>query len=202
MRDLTSIPQEGEDDGTTRAIALFPKNIRYGDGGGGGDDGSSPVQFQQGSLSGAPTNDRIRENPGEATMLNAKEFKYFAYMQKIKRQVNFYWSQAIENVSSVRERITRSEYTTILNVVLDREGNLRSVSMVRTCGIKSFDEATLRAFRIAAPFPPPPDGLVDASGQAVLPTFEFTVTISRGNTRYSAVDPRANVLFPGIVWPR
>ncbi len=194
--------QDGADTGVARPIDLFPDSVRFGEGGGGGDDGSSPVQLQQGTFAGAPTNDFIREKPGDATMLNAKEFRYFGYIQKIKRQVNFYWTQALDNIGPIRERLTRTEYTTVVHVVLDRNGNLASISLVRTCGVRAFDEATLDAFRIAAPFPPPPPGLLDSSGQAVLPSVGFTVTLSRGAARYSAVDPRANVMFPGIAWPR
>ncbi len=197
-----TVTRDGEREGTSRPIDLFPNALRYGHGAGGGDDGSSPVQLQEGTFAGAPTNDFIRETPGEATMLNAKEFRYFGYIQKIKRQVNFYWTQALDNIGPIRERLTRNEYTTVVHVVLDRHGNLSSVSLVRTCGIRAFDEATLDAFRIAAPFPPPPDGLLDRNGQAVLPSVGFTVTLSRGTARYSAIDPRANVMFPGIAWPK
>lgn len=172
-----------------------------GSGEGGGDGGSAEVTFRQGERRGAPSNDRLQEKKGDSTLLNAREFKYYGYMQLIRRQVNFYWSQALDNISGVEEPLKRSEYTTVVNLTLDAKGNLKELSMVRTCGVKRFDEATLLAFRAAAPFPPPPDGLVGANGEANMPEFSFTVTLGQPAPRYSGIDPRAHVLFPGIARP-
>lgn len=174
---------------------------RAGTGEGGGDGGSAELTFRQGERRGAPSNDRLQEKKGDATLLNAREFKYYGYMQLIRRQVNFYWSQALDNISGVEEPLRRSEYTTVVNLTLDAKGNLKELSMVRTCGVKRFDEATLLAFRAAAPFPPPPEGLVGSNGEANMPEFSFTVTLGQPAPRYSGIDPRAHVLFPGIARP-
>lgn len=170
-------------------------------GAGGGDGGTASITFRQGDLKGSPGNDRLNEKKGDATLLNAREFKYFSYMQRIRRQVNFYWSQALENIGSVQERLTRDEYTTVLDVTLDAKGNLKTLSLVKGCGVRKFDEATLQAFRLAAPFPPPPEGLLNSSGEARLPDFAFTVNLGEPPSRYSGIDPRSNVVFPGIVRP-
>jgi TonB family protein len=140
----------------------------------------------------------LREKRANATMLNAREFKYYGYMQIIRRQVNFYWSQSLDNIGPLKEKLNRSSFTTILNVTLDKKGNLKQLSMVRSCGVKPFDEATLAAFRLAAPFPPPPEGMLNEVGDAEMPEFGFTVTLTPGPAPYSGIDPRANVLFPGI----
>lgn len=170
-------------------------------GSGGGDGGTASITFRQGDLKGAPSNDRLNEKKGDSTLLNAREFKYFSYMQRIRRQVNFYWSQALDNIGSVAERLTRDEYTSVLDVTLDAKGNLKSISLVKSCGVKKFDEATLQAFRLAAPFQPPPEGLLNSSGDARLPDFAFTVNLGEPPSRYSGIDPRSHVVFPGIVRP-
>lgn len=197
--ERTKGPSTGQSTGTS--VAMVTPLQRKGQGQGGGDNGTAQVTFRQGELRGAPSNDRLNEKRGDSTLLNAREFRYFGYMQLIRRQVNFYWSQSLDNISSVQERLTRNEYTTTLNVSLDSKGNLKGLSLVRSCGVKRFDEATLQAFRVAAPFPPPPEGLLNASGDANLPEFGFTVTLGTPAPRYSGIDPRANVLFPGIVRP-
>lgn len=199
VTERTKGQASGAPTGTT--VAMLTPLQRKGQGQGGGDNGTAQVTFRQGELRGAPSNDRLNEKRGDSTLLNAREFRYFGYMQLIRRQVNFYWSQSLDNISSVQERLTRNEYTTTLNVSLDSKGNLKGLSLVRSCGVKRFDEATLQAFRVAAPFPPPPEGLLNASGDANLPEFGFTVTLGTPAPRYSGIDPRANVLFPGIVRP-
>jgi len=194
--EASELGDSSEEDGEQR-LASLSQEARYGTGG--GDGGTADVTVQQGDeLRGAPNNDRLDEEQGASTFLNAREFKYFGYMQLIRRQVNFYWSQALNNVGQVQQPLNRREYTTTLYVALDEEGNLQSVSLVRSCGVRNFDDATLMAFKTAAPFPPPPEGLVDEDGRAELPSFEFTVTLTKGPARYSGVDPRAHVLFPGI----
>ena len=197
-RALAMIPPASRDGALGPGDGGLESERRGGGGQGGGAAGSAAVHYREGTLHGAPSNDRLDVPRGDSTLLNAREFKYFAYYQLVRRQVNFYWNQALENVGRIGQKLNRREYTTTLHIVLDVQGRLKSASIVRSSGVKPFDDATLQAFRIAAPFPPPPKGLVNASGEADLHRFSFTVALTAGTARYSGIDPRSNVLFPGI----
>jgi len=149
-------------------------------------------------ISGSPSNDRLDEKRGEATLLSTKEFAYAAYLNTIKRLVSFYWHQNLDNVPGTI-RLAKPSYTTVVDVQLAADGSLYSVEVTEDCGSPPLDNAVVEAFRIAGPYPAPPDGLVDADGIARLPVFGFTVTIGQARASYQGIDPRAGVQFPGIL---
>lgn len=182
-------------------IKIFPESLKYGAESylSSSNTGIIDKNLPKGDLKGSPSNDRVRVASSDQTMLNTREFKYFGYMQKIRRQVNFYWSQSLDNIGNINERLTKSEYTTVLNIIVDKGGKLQTISIARGSGVRVFDDATLKAFQLAAPFPPPPEGLLNEFGVAEMPIFEFTVTLGKGQGVQSGSDPRANVRFPGLI---
>lgn len=152
---------------------------------------------------GAPQNDYLNEKVGEATLLNSREFLYADYFNKIRRLVNFWWSQNLDNIGprDIDQPLRRPTYRTLVLPTLDAEGHLIDVKLIKGCGVRAFDKAVLDAWRAASPFPEPPEGLV-VNGRAELIRFDFILELGRGQSQYTAIDPRADVRFPGIAWPR
>ena len=66
-------------------------------------------------------------------------------------------------------------------------------------GSDPLDDAVVRAFRLAGPFPNPPEGLVQKDGRVYLPEMDFTVQIGTAKAQYQGIDPRAGVQYPGIL---
>jgi hypothetical protein len=149
-------------------------------------------------IAGAPNNDLLDEKRGEATLLRTKEFAYAAYLNIIRRLVSFYWQQNLDNVPGTI-RLAKPSYTTVVDVELASDGSLYGIVVTEDCGSPPLDHAVVEAFRIAGPYPAPPDGLVDSDGIARLPVFSFTVTIGQARASYQGIDPRAGVQFPGIL---
>jgi protein TonB len=149
-------------------------------------------------LSGAPQNDLLREKRGEATQLNTKEYLYAGYLQRIRRLVNFYWQQNIDNLSS-SVRLSRPMYTTDVKSILNAHGALEYIEITRESGSPELDDAVVRAFRVAGPFPNPPAGLIEKDGRVYLPDMGFTVQLGVARARYEGIDPRAGIQFPGIL---
>ncbi len=149
-------------------------------------------------IAGAPNNDLLREERGEATLLSTKEFAYAAYINQIRRLVGFYWNQQLDNVPPTI-RLAKPSYTTSVKVELAADGSLDSIRVIEDCGSPPLDNAVVTAFEIAGPYPPPPDGLVDPDGRARLPEMSFTVNIGQARASYQGIDPRAGVQFPGIL---
>lgn len=148
--------------------------------------------------SGAPQNDLLNERPDERTALNAREYLYAGYLNRIRRLVNFYWQQNVDNLPS-GTRLVKSAYTTGVEVILDGYGRLEVIEIVHASGNADLDGCVVNAFRTAGPFPNPPDGLIEKDGRVYLPSFAFTVRQGQARMRYSGVDPRAGVQFPGIM---
>ncbi len=149
-------------------------------------------------LAGAPQNDLLREKRGDATQLNTKEYLYAGYLQRIRRLVNFYWQQNIDNLPS-SVRLSRPLYTTDVKSILNGDGALEYIEVTGESGSPELDDAVVRAFRVAGPFPNPPEGLIEKDGRVYLPDMSFTVTLGVARARYEGIDPRAGVQFPGIL---
>lgn len=104
---------------------------------------------------------------GEATFLNTREYKFAWFFNRVKRSVQQQWN-AVDvhrrydpygKVYGVRDRLT------VVEVTLNADGTLDDIYVKKDSGVAFLDEAALRAFREAAPFPNPPDGLRDDDGR-------------------------------------
>jgi len=149
-------------------------------------------------LSGAPNNDLLDEAIGDAVNLNTKEFLYANYINQIRRLVVFYWRQQLDNLPR-SARVTRPSYETVVHIAIDQGGLLDLVEVTDGSGNNLLDNAVTVAFQIAAPYPEPPEGLLDPDGRARLDNLSFTVEVGQASSNYSGIDPRGNVQFPGIL---
>ncbi len=163
-----------------------------------GNDKPVPASLADSFLAGAPQNDLLREKVGPRTQLNTKEYLYASYLNRIRRLVNFYWQQNLDNLPR-SVRLSKPQYTTSVKSVLDADGSLEIVSIVSESGSSEIDDCVVRAFRVAGPYPNPPEGLVEKDGRVYLPGMSFTVELGIARAQYQGVDPRAGVQFPGIL---
>jgi TonB family protein len=145
---------------------------------------------------GAPNNDRILEETGDMLRLNTNAYRYASYMNQIRRIVNFYWSQNLQNLDAV---LIKSKYRTVVTVVIDSKGGLTDINIEKSSGLNEVDECVISAFQMASPFPEPPAALVESDGKVYLPVFGFELDVSPGRESYDGIDPRAGVRFPGIL---
>ncbi|AHI04795.1 putative periplasmic protein TonB [Bdellovibrio bacteriovorus W] len=117
------------------------------------------------------SNDYIKDvESGLETVLNTREFKYYSYYNRIRRQLSQHWE------GKVRERLSRmfkegrapaaanQDRITKLMIVLNDKGTLFGVQVISDSGVRDLDEAAIEAFRAAAPFPNPPQGIVEGDG--------------------------------------
>lgn len=163
-----------------------------------GPDSPIPSSQVTAALAGAPQNDRLREQVGERVDLNSARYPYAGYIERIKRQVNFWHKQNLNNLPA-SVRIAKPRYTTSVDVVLDSDGALEIIDVVAESGSAPIDDCLVRAFKMAGPFPNPPVGLIKKDGRVYLPKVTFDVVTTTARARYEGVDPRAGVLFPGIL---
>jgi len=157
-----------------------------------------PASTSSQSLAGAPNNDLLDEKIGTAVNLNTRKLLGATYLNRIRRLVNFYWKQNLDNLPA-SIRYARPSYTTVVVAVLDGNGALESLDVTIESGSGPLDNAVVQAFRIAGPFPNPPEQLVAKDGRVYLPDMSWTVELGQARAPYMGVDPRAGVQFPGIL---
>jgi protein TonB len=120
---------------------------------------------------GATPQDYIKGlKEGERTALNTREYVFYGYFQRIRQRLDLAWT------SSLREQLMRlyrggrqlasdMDHTTRLLVTLNSGGEIVKVDVLEESGTKTLDDAAVRAFNRAGPFPNPPNGIVDRNGQ-------------------------------------
>jgi TonB family protein len=133
--------------------------------------------------------DYLRDvDEGDKTLLNRKRTRYWAFFDRVKRQVSKQWSPVSEyrkrdpygNVYGVKDR-----YSTV-DVTLNGDGTVRRLYLSRASGLDFFDDEAVRAIQSAGPFHNPPEGLKDEDGLVHF-TFGFYFEISSGQFRFIRV---------------
>src|SRR5690606_17407421 len=110
---------------------------------------------------------------GELTALNAKQWKYASFFNRLKRDVVQHWRpdtvyarrDPTGNVYGNKDRVT------YLQISLTPSGAVSKVVVAQSSGIDELDQEAERALRAAQPFPNPPQALVDSRSQLI--TFVF-----------------------------
>jgi TonB family protein len=116
---------------------------------------------------------------GDETSLSSKRWVYASFFNRLKRQVaqnwdpNSVWRHAdpTGTVYGTKTRVTE------VRVSLSPRGELAKILVVTPSGSVELDEEAMRAFRTAAPFVNPPDGLVQKDN---LITFGFSFYFQLG----------------------
>lgn len=161
---------------------------------------ASPTLSSSGShdIEGAPQNDRLDVPLGDRVALNARELAGADYLNRIRRMVNHYWTQNIENAAQ-SAYFSKDSYRTIVEAVLTSDGHLESVAISLKSSSDVIDNCLVNAFWSAAPFPNPPEQLISRDGRVYLPDFDFELNFTHAQAQYQGIDPRAGVQFPGIL---
>lgn len=110
--------------------------------------------------------DHIIADEGMETLINTREFKYYAYCKRIKDKIQVLWEPKIKakvkNIDSGRSIASVSqEKITKTIIILDSQGTLERVQVIGASGLEDLDESAIEAFRAASPFPNPPAGIGD-----------------------------------------
>jgi protein TonB len=126
-------------------------------------DGKQDAQASQ-------SNDYLKNvDVGNETMLNTREFKYFTYYSRIRKQLAQYWEPKVrQKVGQMfkqgRKIASTQDHITKLLITLNNQGQLVRVQVLDASGVQDLDDAATEAFRAAAPFPNPPQGIVEDDG--------------------------------------
>jgi TonB family protein len=162
-----------------------PKAPELGEGGERGRPGQSSPDLSVSPeslarIAGGPNMDGAHEGlpEGDETWLNAREFKYATFMNRMRAGIASRWYPAVRDATKQRDPdgsvYFYRERTVILALVLDTAGNVKDLSVKQSSNVDFFDRIAMSSVRDAAPFPNPPSGMFHGEEQVSIP-FSFTM---------------------------
>jgi TonB family protein len=135
----------------------------------------------KGALKAALGDHAARPDPhdvdeGAADVLRAKQNLYGSFFNRLADRVSEHWEpeRANKAVDPNQTRFGTSTRTTGLWVQLDQQGAITKIVVKKSSGADHLDEEAIRALKAAAPFPNPPEDLVDSNGNI---EFDFGFTL-------------------------
>jgi len=115
---------------------------------------------------------------GSFTALNTDRHLYYSFYSRIEEMIRPPWENDVsieaKRVYATNPLRPKGGWTTRLDVILNSEGKLIRVSLLKGSGVKGFDDAATTAFQKASFFPHPPKGIINEDGIIVL-KYLFTV---------------------------
>ncbi|MBX9767327.1 MAG: TonB family protein [Bdellovibrionales bacterium] len=122
---------------------------------------------------------------GMKTLLNTKGYVYFSYYKLIKSQISKHWEARIKQklvqlLSADRSLAAQRDPVTRLFIIINRDGQLSGVQILQASGTHELDQAAVEAFKEAAPFPVPPQGIVDSDGNVKI-RWDFALQARSGD---------------------
>jgi TonB family protein len=109
--------------------------------------------------------------PSNQTELNTRAAPFAQFIAHMHRQIHEKWAFGFlsQMDTSFRDSpMNDLKLVAKLEIVLDGEGNVDKIAMVRTSGVTGFDGAAIGAVLDAAPFPTPPAAILSGNGKVYL----------------------------------
>jgi protein TonB len=131
-------------------------------------------------IAGGPSMDGVGEGleEGEATWLQAREFKYATFMNRMRSEIRQEWIPRVRDAQHQRDPdgslFFYKERTVVLGLTLDTDGNVRDLSVLESSSVEFFDRVAVTSVRAAQPFPNPPRGMFRSEPEVRIP-FSFTM---------------------------
>lgn len=109
--------------------------------------------------------------------LNPKEQVYYSYFHRIKIKLDNVWQLKVrdEIARLISEgRLVLDDKITQVIITLNHQGQLEKVQILRPSGVQDLDSTAVLAFKLAEPFPNPPQGLIEEDNKVRI-TWSFIV---------------------------
>ena len=124
---------------------------------------------QEGAVAGA--NDFVKGiKESDRTALNTQEFVFFGYFQRIRERLDQSWGKSLREelgkyYKKGRTLASEMDHVTRVLVTLNSSGSVTRVQVLEDSGTEDLDTAAVDAFNNAGPFPNPPKGMLNATGE-------------------------------------
>ena len=115
---------------------------------------------------------------GSENMLNAQESVYYSFYARLYDAIAPIWESKLRELPN-QMHIGQGEYNTVVDVVMDADGNLIEVHQLHGSGFPELDSVVEAAWKRIGRFPNPPTALLNPQGE-VHTGWTFTVEIGAG----------------------
>jgi hypothetical protein len=115
---------------------------------------------------------------GAENVLNTRESVYYSFYARIYDAIIPVWSSKIRDVTYLRP-VQPGDYESLVDVVLDSEGNFLEVRWNSHSGLPEFDQAIEAAWQKVKRFPNPPKALIQPDGKVHI-GWKFLVQVGNG----------------------
>jgi TonB family protein len=111
--------------------------------------------------------DRVK--PGNQTALNAAASPFADYLAKMHRSIHREFAMRfLPSLPVVGGAFADPNLVTRLEIIVNRDGSLHQLGVVRTSGFTAFDYGAWNAVTRAAPFPEPPKRILSGDGRVYM----------------------------------
>ncbi len=120
------------------------------------------------------TNDHLEDIPlGDFTRLNTQEYEYYGFYHRIRQKLEQFWGSNIQDQADKifkagRSIASEANLVTGLTIKINSQGEIVDIALKSTSGIRELDDAAVKSFNQAGPFPNPPTGMIKGDGKAVI----------------------------------
>lgn len=125
---------------------------------------------------------------GAETILNTDKVLYASFINRVADEVYGPWYSNLQTALQERQvqqkKLETNVYTTRLLLTLDKEGEIQSIQITKSCGIHEIDDAPKKAFWSLEGFRNPPSQLVSTDGFIRI-TYEFHLEYNNSIFRVS-----------------
>ena len=110
---------------------------------------------------------------GDFTQLNTQEYEFYGFYHRIRQKLEQYWGRNLQEEAEKifkqgRSIASDNNLLTGLTIKLNAKGRIVDIKLNSTSGLKELDDAAVRSFNQAGPFPNPPKGMIKADGSATI----------------------------------
>lgn len=133
--------------------------------------------LKNGKVSGrllGQSSDYLTEVPlGDFTQLNTQEYQFYGFYHRIRQKLEQFWGNNLQTEADKLFKQGRSiasdnNLITGLTIQINAKGRIVDIKLKSTSGMKELDDAAIKSFNQAGPFPNPPEGMLQADGRAVI----------------------------------
>ncbi len=115
---------------------------------------------------------------GNENLLNTQESIYYSFYSRIKESVGPYW-QSRQRSLLYTIPVSPGRYFSDAEISLDEKGKLLDVQILKSSGIREFDDVVKESFFKVRQFPNPPRDLLDKNNHAKI-QWRFLVDVEQG----------------------
>jgi protein TonB len=120
------------------------------------------------------SNDYLEDIPlGDFTKLNTQEYEFYGFYHRIREKLEQFWGNNIKEEADKifkqgRSIASENNLVTGLKIKINGKGEIVDIVLKSTSGLKELDDAAIKSFNQAGPFPNPPKGMLKADGKAII----------------------------------